>query len=249
MPEADVRVPVNRTPYKTLYRSMSACPEYLSLDRPVACPENRPGHIPRDNVHARRCDPRSPVKMIHSDRRQTLDVKQALDRFLAGVERRAFVTARLATRDGDEALDIVQDAMLSMIRSYTGRPEAEWGPLFHSVLQSRIQDWRRRTRVRRRWRVWLTQDEDTDEDPLANLPDRGRTDPAMQAADRRTLAALENALMRLPARQQQAFLLRTWEGLDVAQTARAMDCSEGSVKTHYSRAVQTLRGALGDHWP
>lgn len=243
---------------------MSACPEYLSLDRPVACPENRRGHIPRDNAHARRRDPRSPVTMIHSDRRQTLDaklrhgdvpiavprdVKQALDRFLAGVERRAFVTARLATRDGDEALDIVQDAMLSMIRSYAGRPESEWGPLFHSVLQSRIQDWRRRTRVRRRWRVWLTQDEDTDEDPFANLPDRGHADPAMQAADRRTLTALENALMRLPARQQQAFLLRTWEGLDVAQTARAMDCSEGSVKTHYSRAVQTLRGALGDHWP
>ena len=79
--------------------------------------------------------------------------------------------------------------------------------------------------------MWLTQDEDTDEDPLANLPDRGRTDPAMQTADRRTLAALEIALTRLPARQQQAFLLRTWEGLDVAQTARAMDCSEGSVKT------------------
>ncbi|MEK7697827.1 MAG: RNA polymerase sigma factor [Pseudomonadota bacterium] len=181
--------------------------------------------------------------MIHFDRRQTLDVKQALDRFLAGVERRAFITARLATRDGEEALDIVQDAMLAMIRNYTGRPETEWGPLFHSVLQSRIQDWRPRTRV------WLTPDEDTDEDPLANLPDRGRTDPALQTSDRRTLAALESALTRLPARQQQAFLLRAWEGLDVAQTARAMDCSEGSVKTHYSRAVQALREALGDHWP
>lgn len=228
---------------------MSACPEYLLLDQPVACPENRQVYVPRDGAHAGRCDPRPPVATIPSDRRQTLDAKHALDRFLAGVERRAFVTARLAARDGEEALDIVQDAMLAMIRHYAGRPEAEWGALFHSVLQSRIQDWRRRTRVRRRWRVWLTQDEDTNEDPLATLPDRGRTDPAAQTADRRALAALEDALTRLPARQQQAFLLRVWEGLDVAQTARAMACSEGSVKTHYSRAVQTLRGALGDHWP
>ena len=228
---------------------MSACPEYLPLDRPVTCPENRRACAPGDSAHAGRHGSRPPLAIIHFDRRQTLDAKQALDRFLAGVERRAFVTARLATRDGEEALDIVQDAMLAMIRHYTGRPEAEWGPLFHSVLQSRIQDWRRRTRVRRRWRVWLTPDEDTDEDPLANLPDRGRTDPALQTSDRRTLAALESALTRLPARQQQAFLLRAWEGLDVAQTARAMDCSEGSVKTHYSRAVQTLRDALGDHWP
>jgi len=184
------------------------------------------------------------------DRREaTLDTRQELDRFLAGVERRAFVTARLATRDADEALDIVQEAMLSMIRHYAGRPESEWGPLFHSVLQSRIRDWHRRTRVRRRWRVWLTPDADTGEDPLANLPDGASPGPAAQAAGRDTLAALERALAALPARQQQAFLLRAWEGLDTAQTARAMACSPGSVKTHYSRALQALRDKLGDHWP
>lgn len=177
------------------------------------------------------------------------DAKQALDRFLAGVERRAYVRARLATRDGEEALDVVQDAMLTMIRSYAGRPESEWGPLFHSVLQSRINDWRRRTRVRSRWRVWLTGNEDTDDDPLQNLPDAASPDPMAQTAGRKTLGALERALAALPARQREAFLLRVWEGLDVAQTARAMGCSEGSVKTHYSRAVQALRAQLGDHWP
>lgn len=182
------------------------------------------------------------------DRRRTLD-KQSLDRFLAGVERRAYVSARLATRDGEEALDIVQDAMLVMIRSYAGRPAPEWGPLFHSVLQSRINDWRRRTRVRSRWRVWLARDEDTDDDPLQNLPDSASPDPAAQAAGRKALGVLEQAISSLPARQQQAFLLRAWEGFDVAQTARTMDCSEGSVKTHYSRAVQTLRAQLGEHWP
>lgn len=172
-----------------------------------------------------------------------------MDRFLAGVERRAFVRARLATRDGEEALDVVQDAMLVMIRNYAGRPESEWGPLFHSVLQSRINDWRRRTRVRSRWRVWLSRDEDADDDPLQNLPDGASPDPAAQAAGRSALGALERALSDLPARQREAFLLRAWEGLDVAQTAHAMGCSEGSVKTHYSRAVQTLRAQLGDHWP
>lgn len=172
-----------------------------------------------------------------------------MDRFLAGVERRAYVRARLATRDGEEALDVVQDAMLVMIRSYAGRPESEWGPLFHSVLQSRINDWHRRARVRSRWRVWLGRDEDSDDDPLQNLPDTASPDPAAQAAGRSALGALEQALSNLPARQRQAFLLRAWEGLDVAQTARAMDCSEGSVKTHYSRAVQALRAHLGEHWP
>lgn len=179
----------------------------------------------------------------------TLDRKQALDRFLAGVERRAFIAARFATRDTDEALDVVQEAMVGMIRHYGDRPEAEWGALFHTVLQSRIQDWRRRTAVRRRWRVWLKRDGETDEDPLQNMPDRGSLDPAREAANSRALHALARALERLPARQQQAFLLRAWEGLDVAQTARAMGCSEGSVKTHYSRAVHALRESLGDHWP
>jgi RNA polymerase sigma-70 factor (ECF subfamily) len=186
---------------------------------------------------------------MHPERRPTLDAKQALDRFLAGVERRAFVTARLATRDGEEALDIVQDAMLAMIRHYAGRPQPEWGPLFHSVLQSRINDWHRRTRVRSRWRVWFARAEDPDEDTLLYLPDGASPFPEMQTAYRSTLAAREAALRRQQRRQQQAFLLRVWEGLDVGETARAMRCAEGSVKTHYSRAVHALRDMLGEHWP
>jgi RNA polymerase sigma-70 factor (ECF subfamily) len=143
----------------------------------------------------------------------------------------------------------VQEAMLSMIRHYAGRPEDEWGPLFHSVLASRINDWRRRTRVRNRWRVWFTTSEESGDDPWQNLPDGASPEPAAQAAGRGALAVLEQALAGLPARQRQAFLLRAWDGLDTAQTACAMNCSEGSVKTHYSRALQTLREKLGDHWP
>ncbi len=172
----------------------------------------------------------------------------ALDRFLAGVERRAFLTARFATGDADEAHDIVQDAMLQLVRSYANRGEQEWGPLFHTILQSRISDWRRRTKVRNRLRVWFGgRDEDDEADPLQNMVDNRSPDPPGQLRDKQAMAALETAIHRLPPRQQQAFLLRVWEGLDIAQTARAMKCSEGSVKTHYSRAVHALREQLEDH--
>lgn len=173
----------------------------------------------------------------------------ALDRFLAGVERRAFVIARVATGNADDAHDVVQDAMLQLVRSYADRSEQEWAPLFHTILQSRISDWRRRTRVRNRLRVWFggKGDEDDDTDPLQKIADSRSPDPPTQLRDKEAMTELEAALSRLPLRQQQAFMLRVWEGMDVAQTARAMGCSEGSVKTHYSRAVHTLREQLEQH--
>lgn len=171
-----------------------------------------------------------------------------MDRFLAGIERRAFLTARIATGNVDDALDIVQDAMLVLVQRYSKRGEQEWGPLFHRILQSRIRDWYRRARVRNRWRLWLGGGDEDAPDPLQNLPDGDNLGPVDQAASRRTMAALEAVLHKLPLRQQQAFLLRIWEGLDVAQTARAMGCSAGSVKTHYSRAVHTLRNLLEEYW-
>lgn len=182
-------------------------------------------------------------------RKSTLDSKQALDRFLAGVERRAFLIARMATRNGDDAMDIVQDSMLQLVRHYGGRDEGEWAPLFHRILQRRILDWYRRTRVRNRWRHWFSRDEEADGDPLEALPDPAAIDPARASFDDRTLTALNDAIAQLPLRQQQAFLLRAWEGMDTEQTARAMSCSAGSVKTHYSRAVHALRERLKDHEP
>ena len=180
-----------------------------------------------------------------------MDSTDMLNLFLAGVERRAFRMAWLATSDDDEALDLVQDAMLAFVSRYGGKPEGEWAPLFHRTLQNRIVDWHRRASVRNRFRAWFGgrgEDEDNG-DPLENLADHSSPDPARSLLRRTLGEAIEVAVRRLPLRQRQAFLLRAWEGLDTAQTAFAMGCSEGSVKTHYSRAVHTLRDLLEEYAP
>jgi RNA polymerase sigma-70 factor (ECF subfamily) len=181
---------------------------------------------------------------------RTLDQTQALDRFLAAVERRAFRMAVASTRNEDDALDLVQEAMLKLVTHYGDRDEKEWGPLFQRILQSKIRDWYRRTTVRNRWRAWLHRggDEAHEADPIEAVPDTSTPAVDDQVAYRRAARALEDAVQALPLRQQQAFLLRVWEEYDVAQTARAMGCSTGSVKTHLSRALQALREKLGDHW-
>ncbi len=179
-----------------------------------------------------------------------LDHSRELDRFLASVERRAFKIAQIAIRDIDEALDIVQDAMLQLARRYAARPSEEWRPLFYRILNNRIRDCQRRRVVRSRFMVWwparLADDEEA-ADPIESAAGEGLT-PADRAQVDETMQALERALGELPQRQQQAFLLRTLEGLDVADTAAAMGCSQGSVKTHYFRALQTLRERLGEFW-
>lgn len=174
---------------------------------------------------------------------------RALDRFLSDVERRAFRIARIAVRHDDDALDIVQDSMLQLARSYGRRPSEEWRPLFFRILQNRIRDCLRRRKVRAKLLSWLPgqNDQNEDADLYASVPDAA-PQPAEQSATDEAMRALELALAELPARQQEAFMLRNFEGLDVAETASAMRCSEGSVKTHYSRAVHTLRERLGDVW-
>jgi RNA polymerase sigma-70 factor (ECF subfamily) len=180
---------------------------------------------------------------------KALDQQRKLDRFLSGVEKRAYRMAQLATGNPDEALDIVQDAMLKLVEKYGDRSEAELGPLFHCIMQSRIRDWYRRSSVRNRFRSWLgSHDGDDEEDPLQLLADPAGRTPEELLAARGGIEALDVALRELPLRQQQVFLLRAWEGLDVRETATAMKCAEGSVKTHYSRALAKLRQKLGDHW-
>ena len=180
----------------------------------------------------------------------TLQRDRQLNQFLAGVERRALRFAEIAVRDRDEALDLVQDAMIKLVRNYAGQPEDEWTPLFYRILQNGIRDWHRRQMVRNRVMAFFgrTSDAEDDYDPVAQAPDpMGRT-PDEQLEARQAMQKLDHAVTALPARQREAFMLRTFEGMDVAATAIAMGCSEGSVKTHYSRAVHTLRDVLGEHW-
>lgn len=181
--------------------------------------------------------------------RTTATRRAELDRFLASVERRALRMAGLAVTDQQDALELVQDAMMGFVRRYAAHPQEQWPPLFWRVLDSRIGDHHRRRQVRLRWRVFFGARGDAVDapDPIQEIADAERPDPLRQLSADQTGAALEAALRELPVRQRQAFLLRVWEGLDVATTAQAMACSEGSVKTHLFRAMQFLRIRLEAH--
>jgi RNA polymerase sigma-70 factor, ECF subfamily len=180
-----------------------------------------------------------------------LDQTRELNKFLAEIERRAFRMAQVALRDADDALDVVQDAMLKLARNYATRPSAEWRPLFYRILKNAIRDLQRRRMVRKRIMVWLPgakeDPEQEAQDPLENVADGGPDAPERMMQNE-AMVKLEESLHALPARQREAFMLRNFEGMDVAETAAAMGCSEGSVKTHYSRAVHTLRAQLGEVW-
>jgi RNA polymerase sigma-70 factor (ECF subfamily) len=180
-----------------------------------------------------------------------LQQRAAMERFLVEVERRAYRMAQLAVRDADDALDIVQDAMLKLARHYAQATPSDWQLLFFRILKNCILDHQRRQSVRRRFLAWFPRGadgEDDDEDPIAFAPGAPSDRPDHRVAMADAMDALEQAVANLPARQQQAFLLRTFEGLDVTATATVMGCSAGSVKTHYSRAVHSLRESLGEHW-
>jgi len=181
---------------------------------------------------------------------RTLQKEQQLGQFLAEVERRALRIAEIGVRDRDEALDLVQDAMIKLVRNYSGRQKEEWTPLFYRILQNGVRDWHRRQGVRNRVMVWKqkAKSEDNDYDVVATAPDPAGRAPDEELQNAEAMEDMEAAVYELPKRQQEAFMLRTFEGLDVAGTAVAMGCSEGSVKTHYSRAVHTLRDKLGEHW-
>jgi len=169
------------------------------------------------------------------------------------VERRAYKHAHYAVRDQDAALDIVQDSMLKLTEKYSAKPAGELPLLFQRILQNTIHDHFRRQKVRNAWTTLLSGlkgggDPEDENDPLDTL-EAGATpgtvaSPADQAEQAQVVRLVEHALAKLPGRQREAFLLRYWEELDVAETAAVMGCSEGSVKTHCSRAVHALAKML-----
>lgn len=169
-----------------------------------------------------------------------------LSDFLAAVERRAFKQTAYAVRDDHAALDIVQDAMMKLAEKYGERPAAEFPMLFQRILQNTMRDFWRRQKVRNLWTTLLSSfggngADNEDRDPLETIDVEDDSDePSALLARNQTIQLIERALEKLPARQRQAFVLRYWEEMDVAETAEIMGCSDGSVKTHCSRAVHAL---------
>lgn len=174
-----------------------------------------------------------------------------LSEFLAQSERRAYKQAAYAVRDDHAALDIVQEAMMRLAEKYGARPAGEFPMLFQRILQNAIRDYYRRQKVRNLWTTLLSSfsggnDGEDERDPLETLAgdaDEGG-DPAVQVERSQTLRVIEQALQQLPTRQREAFVLRYWQEMDVSETAAVMGCSEGSVKTHCSRAVHALAASL-----
>jgi RNA polymerase sigma-70 factor (ECF subfamily) len=172
--------------------------------------------------------------------------------FLASVERRAFKQAVFAVHDDENALDIVQDAMMRLAEKYPDKPAAELPMLFQRILQNAIRDHFRRSKVRSTWTTLLSNlglgGEDDDADPLETLQVAESSNVPASPADRleqtQVMGAIEAAVQALPERQREAFMLRYWEELDVSETAKVMGCSEGSVKTHCSRATHALAKIL-----
>ena len=185
-------------------------------------------------------------------RRNTLATPKELSDFLASVERRAFKQCVYAVHEEQAALDCVQDSMMKLAEKYAQRPPEELPLLFQRILQNTIRDHFRRSKVRSTWTTLLSNfgvgGDDDDVDPLdtlevedlANVP----ASPAGQLEQAQTMAAIEEAVKALPERQREAFMLRYWEELDVSETAKVMGCSEGSVKTHCSRATHALAKVL-----
>lgn len=180
-----------------------------------------------------------------------LGTPSELAKFLAEVERSAFRQAMYAVRNEESALDIVQDAMLRLAEKYARQPATEWPMLFQRILQNTIRDYFRRQKVRSLWTTLLSafqpHDNDADvSDPLEWLPHTAESpaSPDAELTQSRTMKLIEEGLACLPARQREAFMLRYWEDNDVAETASLMGCSEGSVKTHCSRATHALAAWL-----
>ncbi len=181
--------------------------------------------------------------------------RHELSDFLVNIERRAFKQTAYAVRDEHVALDIVQDAMMKLAEKYADRPVNEFPMLFQRILQNTMRDFWRRQKVRNIWTSLLssfavTGPDGEESDPLEVLSAANhdaRDEPEAQLEQRQTMALIEIALTKLPNRQREAFVMRYWEDMDVAETALAMGCSQGSVKTHCSRAVRALAASLEKH--
>jgi len=173
-----------------------------------------------------------------------------LSDFLASVERRAFKKTAYLVRDDHAALDIVQDSMMKLAEKYPDKPAKEYPMLFTRILQNTTRDFWRKQKVRNVWTTLLSSftgksEDGENTDPLDIIGvEQTRNSPTETLSQKQTMAIIEKAIQKLPLRQREAFVLRYWEERDVAETAGIMGCSDGSVKTHCSRAVKALAKEL-----
>ncbi|ETN92342.1 putative RNA polymerase sigma factor FecI [Gammaproteobacteria bacterium MOLA455] len=174
----------------------------------------------------------------------------SMDEFLQSVERRAFHMARMATGSRDDALDIVQDAMFKLVEKYSAKSVDQWRPLFYRILNRKITDHYRRNAVKKKLFSLASlglKVGDKGADLIDRAEGRNSDAPDQRVARALQMEVLSNAIARLPGRQRQAFTLRCWDGMSTAITAETMGCSQGSVKTHYSRAIHSLRASLKEY--
>lgn len=205
------------------------------------------------NIHTDAIPNSNLLPFSHLEGATNLSSPAELSQFLSSVERRAYKQALYAVQNEHAALDIVQDAMIKLAEKYGDKPAAELPPLFQRILQNTIRDYYRRQKVKNAcmtaFSSLIPKNDGEEYDPLETLQDDGNQSapagPDESLQQRQVIALIEQALTRLPARQREAFLLRYWEGLDQAETAMAMGCTEGSVKTHCSRATRALAASLG----
>jgi RNA polymerase sigma-70 factor (ECF subfamily) len=178
---------------------------------------------------------------------QDSDTPQDMDTFLLQIEQKAYRMALMSVSQHADAIDLLQDSMIKLVVNYAHKPPQEWKPLFYRILQNRIRDWHRQQKVKSLLFFWKpsSHPDDTAEEwsnyagDAKELPDN-RLDASQQQD------TVLKELAELSEKQRQCFLLRSWEGLSVADTANIMGCSQGSVKTHYFRAVNKLRSVLED---
>jgi RNA polymerase sigma-70 factor (ECF subfamily) len=238
-------------------------PFAFDLQRALSHPSHAHGARLRKNVRGRghaaargRCNnPRRTAGAPPAPpwRNHFLATERELSDFLKSVETRAFKRSLFHVRNQESALDIVQDSMMRLAEHYGDRPASELPMLFQRILSNCTLDWFRRQKTRNALFSNLGdfesaggEDDDFNLLDILAVDDGSRRNESAEDETRRneTLRLIEVEIQALPGRQREAFLLRYWEEMDVAETAAAMGCSEGSVKTHCSRAVQSLARAL-----
>ncbi len=171
-----------------------------------------------------------------------------MGQFFASVERQAFQYALMATSCPDDALELVQESMMALMKNYNHKPSNEWKPLFFRVLNNKITDFYRRNHLIKRWFLQSTSKDDEKASLLEDYVKDTGNNPDKQLEKKQMMHQVEHCLQSLSSKQRQAFLLRAWQGFNIEETALAMQCSKGSVKVHYSRAISKLKTLMSEYY-